>query len=764
MAERVLRLTEYDLLRTSIVDGNVYACTDSRKLYQDVGQTRILLDAIQITTEKKRLYDTVPQSSRKYYVWETSELWLWQNAWIKLLGNPDYPEAYQYIDGDIYAVGGRGQNTFVDNNGMLGDGGVVVRDINRVIKGKLYIDDTNDNLIVSSFLGGGMKFLPNGNMEDTGALFLDTDGNGSGLHYNDMYNTNGELYVKYDETHRQEDPSIYENSTHTYKVWHEGNLDATPLINDEVLRKYYEAKNGRGNTLVDNSATSNGFKVNTNNNDLGSLSGFATYNYWNDKTPVLSEVFIQDQIDPLRNSRIMGVQNSDGTYCFYLTYDSDKPTNAKDISELNKLLNKGEIEQLINSKIRIAKIEKVDSDYSQYKIVDTELTRFLKDGFVILIRFLSDSTMRKIKININDQITYDVDDNITKNQQPLFFKSGNVYQFVINGSKLILLNNDLLASDEQYGNVMVTNVLSPVVESFTLINGNDINLDDPKYRIDGKFAFNGMIVNKSGFPKDESFSDKQAASYILDVKTSINPSEMNNFEQVLTNINENKVYKRSYNTAFYLKGEFEQGSIDGNGENEDSIIYVRQSDYHKLNPLQSYIVYTNLSKQIQFKIFEYDNFVKIAESSWRPANQAFLFNSNANSKYMRIEFRYSDNATKLEVADVEKADIKIGVNGYTTWEKVYPVEKDEFINSETIEIESDGWIKNVANNNYEYNVKRIFVNDKTLVEGNLDLNNRNKLDASYTESYNGGFKIITKLLPRDNFTINMTYQDTQEVK
>lgn len=762
MAERVLRLREFDLLRTGIVDGNVYACTDSRKLYQDVGQTRVVLDAIQITTEKKRLYDIVPEKGRKYYVWETSELWLWNNAWIKLLGNPDYPEAYQYVDGDIYAVGGYGQNAFVDNNGMLGDGGVVVRDINRVIKGKLYIDETNDNLVISSFLGGGMKLLPNGNMEDTGALFLDIDGNGTGIHYNELNNVNGELYVSYDDTHKDLDPAIYPRDSHRYCVWHEGNFDASPLINDELLRKYYEAENGRGSTYVDNSIESNGFKVTTKNNDLKSQSGFNTYNYWNDNTPVLNEIYIQSQEDPSKNSRIMGIQNSDGSYAFYLTYNSDRPTSSRDVSELNKILNKGEVEQLINSKIRYARLEKVGSDYSQYKIEDTELTRFLKDGFVILIRFANDSTMRKIRVNINDITTYEVDDNIVSNQQPLFFKQGNVYEFVINANKLILLNNDLLASNTQYGNVMVTNETSPCAESFSVVTGSDVNLDDIRYRIDGAFAISGMLDTKTGFPDEESNPDKQTASYVLSVKTSIDPSSMNNFQQILTNINENRMYKRTYNTAYYLKANFEQGGIDGNGNNEVSTIYVRQIEYEKMNAKQPYLFYVGLSGQIQFKIFEYDSFNKVAESPWRNANSAYLFTSNEKTKYMRMEFRYSDNATKLLVSDVSSADIKIGANGFSAWEQIYPVKKEEFVNSEIITIKSTGWVRN-SDDNYEYNVTRRFVTDMTLIEGNLDLNNKDKIEASYIESYNGGFKIVARLLPRSDFDININYQKAQEV-
>lgn len=770
MADSIIRCTEFDLLRTNVTDGNIYACVDSRKLYQDVGKVRVLLDCVQITTEKKRAYDTVPSVGKKYYVWETSELWLWQNAWVKLIGNPNYPEAYQYIDGDIYRVGNQGQSTYVDNNGMLGDGGVVIRDLNRIIKGKLSIDDTSDNLIISSFLGGGMKLLPNGSMEETGALYLDVDEKGTAVHYNDFMNYNGQIKVKYDEFHRDDDPAMYPNSEHTYNVWHEGNLDATPLINDELLRKDYESQDGRGGTSVDNSVTSNGFLVDTKNNDLLSEAGFRTYNYWNDRTPVLNEIFIQSQEDPAKNSRIMGIKDGDNSYAFYLTYDSDRPTSVNEIDPLTKILNKREIEQLINSKVRIALIDKVTSTTSVYRIDDEELTRFLKDGYVMLVRFGSDSTMRKIQINVNDLITYDVDDNTSENQQPLFFKSGNIYQFVINGSKLILLNNDMLATTDNYGNVMVTNSTSPTAVSFSLVEGSDVNLNDQRYMIEGRFAIEGMLMTKSNFPVEESDPDVQTSSYMLDVKESTpllskdHVSTLSSvFTQTLTNIHQGTVYQRSYNAMKVLNDEFERGGISGDGESEDSPIYVRQKYYMEMLPEQNSMIYTDMGSTVQFKIFEYDNFKKVAESVWRPANQAYIFTTNAKTKYARLLFRYSDDISILEVDTVSNAVIKVGSNQFSGWKRVYPVIKDEFANYETLEVKADGWEKNVDTDSYEYNVKRIFVNDKTLVEGTLDLDNKDKLGVSYIDSYIGGFKIIAKLLPKDDFVIDISYQRTQEV-
>lgn len=244
---QIIRITEFDLMNTKIKAGNIYVCTDSRKMYEDITNTdrTYLRNVVMIDTDKKRLYDTSPQNNVNYYVWETNELWLWLNGWRLIIGNPNYPIAYQYIDGDPVGINDPGCCP-PDQNGILKDGSVVVRDINRVIKGKIYIDETNDNLVISSFLGGGMKLLPNGMMGELGSL--DIQETGKAWYYGE-WNTWDNMYVNFSTEEGKKDPSPYPNDKHRYMVYHEGNLDIEGIMEQLTPESIY-------NKLLDKSLPS----------------------------------------------------------------------------------------------------------------------------------------------------------------------------------------------------------------------------------------------------------------------------------------------------------------------------------------------------------------------------------------------------------------------------------------------------------------------------------------------------------------------------
>lgn len=167
----IYRVSEFDLLSIPKVIGNLYACTDSRRMYEDISATERRVMAVQmIATEIDRQYNLKPTNATYYYVWETNELWLYNYGWELIIGTKTGEGNNQYVasTGIEYLPNSGCCNP--DNNGIMGDGSVVVRDSNRVIKGKIYIDAENNELVFSSFLGGGLRFLPSGSVDENGTL------------------------------------------------------------------------------------------------------------------------------------------------------------------------------------------------------------------------------------------------------------------------------------------------------------------------------------------------------------------------------------------------------------------------------------------------------------------------------------------------------------------------------------------------------------------------------------------------------------------
>lgn len=264
---KIYQMTEYDMLFQPKVPGNYYACWDSYKLYYDKSTTeRIIKSVSMVSTEVDRVYNIRPNDGITYYIWETNELWFYNAGWELLIGEKRDSSGYYYDTNGITGTLDAEIGHVIDNNGLLGDGSVVVRDINRIIKGKMYIDGTSNELVFSSYLGGGIDFLPNGSLNNTqvidiktsdiapptiksreiiasehlysilvgepGTLRLNptniiTDSKGTinermkgvGL-FNGQLNTTDDIYVNIKSIKNPSDLSI-----HHYKVWHQGNFD-----------------------------------------------------------------------------------------------------------------------------------------------------------------------------------------------------------------------------------------------------------------------------------------------------------------------------------------------------------------------------------------------------------------------------------------------------------------------------------------------------------------------------------------------------------
>lgn len=261
--KRILRVTEYDLLRIKVSMGNMYMCQDTMKLYYDQGNSasdRVLYNYISVKTINDLNKNISPILNYTYYCWEDNSLWVWVNKWICLYSDTTYPSAYAYDDvpaesnpqnlNAIYRYDM--PNMPADDNGLLKDGSVVVRDRNRLIKGRIYIEDSNDNFVISSYLGGGIRFLPNGKMSSNGELLIGDDG--TSFLRSQFKILNNELYVDYSEK-PEEDSNIYQNNEHIYKVFHEGNIDTSAIQIMTPLQVY--------NKLLDNSLPSE-FAFNVN--------------------------------------------------------------------------------------------------------------------------------------------------------------------------------------------------------------------------------------------------------------------------------------------------------------------------------------------------------------------------------------------------------------------------------------------------------------------------------------------------------------------
>lgn len=250
---KIIRMTEFDLLRTSVSAGNMYMCIDSQKLYYDeTNNKRVVYGYNGVKTVNDLLYNITPNMNTTYYCWEDNSLWLWMNKWITLWSDKTYPSAYVYDDSNNINEVYRYDQPLLpaDDNGLLKDGSVVIRDRQRIIKGKIYVDDGNDNLVISSYLGGGMRFLPNGQLDTDGEFFLsdfNKNTDDASIENNTKYSfirsefriLNNEEYVDYSE-HPEYDDNPYQKENHQYKVFHEGNLDASlvkEITPDEIYNK-----------------------------------------------------------------------------------------------------------------------------------------------------------------------------------------------------------------------------------------------------------------------------------------------------------------------------------------------------------------------------------------------------------------------------------------------------------------------------------------------------------------------------------------------
>ena len=148
---------------------NLYGHTHQQtNFYQDILNTRNQLDVQILSTDLTRINTITPTSGNKYYVIESNTLWLYNNKWIVLDGVDNKFNGYYYTGGTIAPTD---RVDVLDNNGLLRDGSVCIRDARRLIKGKEYINSNND-FVIASYLGGAIKLVPSGEENGKGCLIL----------------------------------------------------------------------------------------------------------------------------------------------------------------------------------------------------------------------------------------------------------------------------------------------------------------------------------------------------------------------------------------------------------------------------------------------------------------------------------------------------------------------------------------------------------------------------------------------------------------
>lgn len=332
---KIIRMNEFDLLRTSIVPGNMYLCLDTQKLYYDETTTkRVVYYYTSVKTLNDLLYNITPSSGTTYYCWEDNSLWLWMNKWIALYSTTTYPSAYVYDSNrtlnEVYRYDQ--PNIPADDNGLLKDGSVIVRDRNRIIKGKLYINDGNDNMTISSFLGGGIRLLPNGKTDTQGELLISDDGNS--FLRSTFTIKNNEMFVDYTEN-PDSDNNEFANSTHKYQVFHEGNLDVSAikvLTPEDIYNKLLD--NSLPSPLQLNVAKLNGrpgedYSIVGHNHKATDISDF------NEKSRAQSEIKIKEIFSNMTGEGIdISYDSTNSTFImsantFEITFDGGITGTAK---------------------------------------------------------------------------------------------------------------------------------------------------------------------------------------------------------------------------------------------------------------------------------------------------------------------------------------------------------------------------------------------------------------------------------------------------
>lgn len=123
--------------------------------------------------------------------------------------------------------------------------------------------------------------------------------------------------------------------------------------------------------------------------------------------------------------------------------------------------------------------------------------------------------------------------------------------------------------------------------------------------------------------------------------------------------------------------------------------------------------------------------------------------AEANLENMQIAFENSFNTWFQTVQNVLDGDVAGNLLNL--------INKNA-LRCKTITLNTGNWVQTEEAETFEYTIQDITVTSNHLVTGHLDLQNQEKMENGYIETFNGGYKIITSEKPEENVTMNVAIQ------
>jgi len=246
----ILKCVQYDMIILKPKIGQLYFCVDSQSLYKDFGpnkEQRLRFNAIILNSDNERVNSVRPELGKFYYVIETNSLWLYDTRWLLKIGDKSKYNTYSYdkevlspvinIDSSITNSSG---DKIIDNNGLLGNGSVVIRDENRIARGIIKSDNIYKQIRINSYQDDGLLFIPNAHLPyndlstSLGALHLTVTKEDNTIHQlNGTLTTTGEAFY-YGDWNNYGDMYIVKKENNVNTIF----PDYTPLNNKEIVKTY----------------------------------------------------------------------------------------------------------------------------------------------------------------------------------------------------------------------------------------------------------------------------------------------------------------------------------------------------------------------------------------------------------------------------------------------------------------------------------------------------------------------------------------------